>query len=79
MADGEVVVLALVRVAVTRNVVVVRRVEESLGSAGQHLVRIGLVRNVEHHLILRGVENVVQRDGRLDEARSSGRSGRRGG
>ena len=68
VADGEVVVLALVRVAVTRNVVVVRRVEESLGSAGQHFVWIGLVRNVEHHPILRGVENVVQRDGRLDEA-----------
>ena len=62
------VMLALVRIAVAGDVVVVRRVEKSLGSAGQHLVRIGLMRYVEYDFILRRLENIVQSNGRLDEA-----------
>ena len=68
VADGEMVMLALVRIAVAGDVVVVRGVEKSLGSAGQHLVRIGLMRYVEYDFILRRLENIVQSNGRLDEA-----------
>ena len=57
------VVLALVRVAVAGNVVVVLLVEKGVLAAGQHLVRIGLVGNVEYKLILRGLEYIVQCDG----------------
>ena len=53
VTDGEMVVLALVRAAVAGNVVVVLLVEKSVLAAGQHLVRVGLVGNIEYKLILR--------------------------
>ena len=56
MTDGEMVVLALVRVAVAGNIVVVLLVEKGVLAAGQHLVRIGLVGNIEYKLILRGLD-----------------------
>ena len=68
VADDEVVVLALVRIAVTGNVVVVLLVQECILTAGQHLVRIGLVGNVEHELVFRGLKNAVQRNGGLHHA-----------
>ena len=63
------VVLALVRVAVAGNIVVVLLVEKGVLAAGQHLVRIGLVGNIEYKLILRGLEYIVQCDGCLYHAK----------
>ena len=68
VTDGEMVVLALVRAAVAGNVVVVLLVEKSVLAAGQHLVRVGLVGNIEYKLILRGLEYIVQCDGCLYHA-----------
>ena len=69
VTDGEMVVLALVRVAVAGNIVVVLLVEKGVLAAGQHLVRIGLVGNIEYKLILRGLEYIVQCDGCLYHAK----------
>ena len=68
VADGEMVVLAFVRIAVAGNVVVVLRVEKGVLAAGQNLVRIGLVGNVEYKLVLRGLEYIVQCNRRLYHA-----------
>ena len=56
------------RAAVAGNVVVVLLVEKSVLAAGQHLVRVGLVGNIEYKLILRGLEYIVQCDGCLYHA-----------
>ena len=68
MTDSEMVVLALVRGAVAGNVVVVLLVQKCILAAGQHLVRVGLVGNIEYKLILRGLEYIVQCDGCLYHA-----------
>ena len=36
-------------------------------SAGQNLVRVGLMANVPDQLVVRRIENIVQRDGELDD------------
>ena len=68
MADREVVVLALLRIGVTRHLVVIRRIEERLAAARQHLVDIALVRDVVDDLVLRRVEYAVQGDRGLHHA-----------
>ena len=68
MPHGEVVVLALARVGVTRDVVVRRRIEERRTAAREHFMGVALVRHVEDDLVLRRIEDVVQGDGRLDHA-----------
>ena len=38
----------------------------AIASTGQNLVRVGLVTDVPNHTIIRGIENVVQRHGKLN-------------
>ena len=69
MAHGKVVVLALARAGEARDGVHERRVEEGPGTAGEHLVGVGLVRDVEDQLVGGGVEDAVQRHRELDHAK----------
>ena len=66
----EVVVLgAFRRRRVTRyGVHIVDIAEETCGATCKHLVRIALVADVEHELVHRRIEHVVQSHGRLNEA-----------
>ena len=41
---------------------------KTIAAACDQLVRVALMPGVEHELIARGVENVVQREGQLDDA-----------
>ena len=66
MSDVEEVVRTLLRIRVARDRVVVRLVDVCLDTARQHLVRIGLVRDVVDDLVARRVEYRVQRNDRLD-------------
>ena len=68
MAHGKVVVLTLARAGEARDGAHERRVEEGLGAAGQHLVGVGLVRDVEDQLVGGGVEDAVQGHRELDDA-----------
>ena len=65
----EMIVLALMLAGVSGNVVVPGFVKERVISACEHFVAVGLVRYVEHQLVLRGVENVMERDHRLHHAK----------
>lgn len=68
MSDRKGIVFALLRIGITRNLIVSGRVEERCVTPGQHLVYITLVRNVVHHLIFRRIEHIMQRNRRLDHA-----------
>ncbi len=50
---------------------------DAVAPAGQDLVRIGLVADVPDQPVARRVEDVVQRDGQLDDAEARRRDGRR--
>jgi hypothetical protein len=41
---------------------------DAVGAAGEHLVDVALVGDVEDELVVRGGEDPVQRDGQLDHA-----------
>ena len=43
-------------------------VSNAIEPAGKHLVDVALVADVEDELVLRRVENAMQRDGQLDDA-----------
>ena len=49
-----------------------RRLRHAFAPAGQNLVRVGLVADIPHQPVARGVEHVVQRDGQLDRAEVGG-------
>lgn len=68
VADLEEVVVRLGGVAVAADLVVARGVEVGVDAPCEHLVRVGLVRDVEDEVVARRVEHVVQGDRRLDEA-----------
>ncbi len=72
MAHGEVVMRGLAGVREAAHVLVAHGVEERVGTAGEHLVRVALVRDVEDDLVRRGVEDTVQRDGELDDGQVGG-------
>ena len=66
VTDLEEVVLAFVRVRISRNIVIFFGVKISVLSAREHLVWVALVRNIEDHLVLGRVENIVESDSSLD-------------
>jgi len=43
---------------------------EAVAPSGQHFVRVGLVTDVPDQPVLRGVEDIMQRDGELDGAQA---------
>ena len=66
VAHGEQVERRLARVGEAGGLVCAGGVGEGGGAAREHLVRIGLVGDVEEDAVARRVEDVVQRDGELD-------------
>ena len=45
---------------------------QAVPAPGEDLVRVGLMADVPHQAVFRGVENVVQCDGQLDRAQPGG-------
>ena len=68
MAGIEDVVLRFFAFAESGNAVVLADRVKSLAAAGDEFVRIALVAGVEHELIARRVEDVVQRECQLNDA-----------
>ena len=62
------IVFALLRIGIAGNVVKVFFIQIGIFSAGQHLVRIALMRNVVDDLILRGIEYIMHGNGRFHHA-----------
>ena len=62
MSHREKVMLALMRIAVTGNIIVMLLMQIRILSSGQHFMRITLMRHVIHDLILRGIKDIVKRD-----------------
>ena len=69
MTHGEVVVPALNGAGESGDRAHELSVYECLGTAGEHLVRIGLMGDVEHDLVSRGVKDAVERHRKLDDAK----------
>ena len=72
MADTEGVVLAFSARRKGREPVGLLDGVQSLASTGDHLVRVGLVADVPHDAILRGVEDIVERDREFHGAEAGG-------
>src|SRR5688572_25788277 len=70
MAGSEGIVLALIPAQEARHAALLAEGWEAVLAAGEHLVRIGLMPDVPDNLVLRGVEDVVQRDRELDGAQA---------
>ena len=69
MTDLEVVVLSiLTRRGIAGDSIHVFYMEEAVGAAREHLVRIALMADVEDELVVRRVEDVVECDSSLDES-----------
>ncbi len=66
MRSAEGVVLALATARKARQALPHPHPVHLLAPAGQHLVAVGLVAHVPHNAVVRGVEDVVQRNGQLD-------------
>ena len=66
VAHREEVMLGLPGVGEARGLRVASGVEKRRRAAGEHLVRIGLMRDVEDDFVVRGLEDAVQGDGQLD-------------
>ena len=64
----EEVVRTLLGIRIARDIVVVRLVDVGRGAPRQHLMRIGLMRDVVDDLVPRRVKDRVERDDRLDRA-----------
>ena len=60
MANVKEIMFTFIWVCIARYVIIVIRIQESLGPASQHLVNIGLVGYVIDNLILRRVEDVME-------------------
>ena len=69
MADFEEIVRGLVGISVRRHRVVKRRIHVCLLAAGEHLVRIRLVRDVVNDMVNRRIEHSMKRDSCLDDAK----------
>ncbi|RML72640.1 hypothetical protein ALQ91_05472 [Pseudomonas syringae pv. syringae] len=65
--DTKGVVLAFAATRKGRNPVLLAQGGHARATAGEDLVRIGLMTHVPHQTVVRGVENVMQRDGQLDD------------
>ena len=68
MAQLEEIVGRLGRGAEAGHVIVMGRIQIGFLAAGQHLMRIGLVADVEDQLICRRIEDVMQGDGGFHDA-----------
>mmetsp|Transcript_85589 Transcript_85589/g.238151 ORF Transcript_85589/g.238151 Transcript_85589/m.238151 type:complete len:669 (-) Transcript_85589:2867-4873(-) len=68
MAGAEGVVLALVTAREAADAAELAQPAHAVAPTGQHLVRVGLVADVPHQPVLRGVENVMQSYRQLDRA-----------
>ena len=69
VTHGEVVVLALNGAGKSGDCAHELWFYECLSTAGEHLVRIGLMGDVEHDLVSRGVKDAVERHRKLDDAK----------
>src|SRR5579884_4155800 len=67
MRRAEAVVFAFRPLGETRQSAALPYGADAVASAGQDLVRIGLVTDIPDHFVLRRVEHVVQRDRQLDD------------
>ncbi len=72
MADAERVVLAFLALGERCHAVLLLDRVDGVAAAGQDLVRVGLVADVPHQLVDRGVVEVVQGDGEFDHAQPGG-------
>ncbi len=43
---------------------------DPVAAAGENLVRVGLVADIPDQLVVRGIEDVVKRDGQFDDAKA---------
>jgi len=69
VARAEGIVGAFVaRKEATRAVSLAEFLEKPTAASGEQFVDVALVRDVEHELVARGVENAMQRDRQLDDA-----------
>ena len=68
MPDVEDVVRALVGIRKAGDIAVLRLVYVRMGASREHLVRVALVGHIEDDLIVRGIKDCVECDGRLDDA-----------
>ena len=68
MRGAEGVVFAFLAAREAGDAAYLRSVLHALAPAGENLVRIGLMTDVPHQPVVRGVEDVMQRDGQLDRA-----------
>ncbi len=68
MTDAEGVVLALRAAREGGQAVLLTQRGHALAATGEDLVRIGLMADVPHQPVVRGVVDVVQGDGQLDHA-----------
>ena len=67
MADAKGVVLTFGAAREGRNAVLLAQRRHFIATAGEYFVRIRLMTHVPHQPVIRGVEDVVQRDGQLND------------
>ena len=70
VADAKGVVLALGTTREGGNAILLAQGAHARATAGEDFVRIGLMTHVPHQPVVRGVEDVMQRDGQLDDAQA---------
>ena len=68
MGGAERVVLAFAALGETGQPTFLAQRADAIAPAGQYLVRIGLVADIPDQAVVGRVEDVVQRDGQLDDA-----------
>ena len=68
MPDDKMVVLAFVWIRIAGNLCIIVRIEKTVFTPGNHLVRITLVRHVINNFVFRRVKDIMQRERRLDKA-----------
>ena len=73
MRGAERVVVALGALGETREAAALAQGADAVAPAGEDLVRIGLVADVPDQPVARGVEDPVQGDGQLDDAKAGAR------
>ncbi len=70
VADAKGVVLALGAARECGNAVLLTQAGHAFAATGEDLVRIRLMPDVPQQTVVRGVEDVMQRDGQLDHAQA---------
>ena len=72
MTDAEGVVAAFLATRKGRQAVLLADARHAFAAAGKYLVRVGLMADIPHQLVLRCVEDVMQCDGQLHRAQTRG-------